>query len=70
MPFPPKDQQNKEIKTQMQILTEICQNRTTGKDVFFRKSSIAQIKKCETNESYITTWGTFPKKFKAIQRSG
>jgi hypothetical protein len=30
---------------------EICQNRTTRKDQFFRKSSIAQIKKCKTNES-------------------
>jgi hypothetical protein len=27
-----------------------CQNRTTGKDQFFRKSSIAQIEKCKTNE--------------------
>ena len=35
----------------MQILAEICQNRTAGKDVFFRKSFVAQIKKFETNES-------------------
>jgi hypothetical protein len=27
------------------------QNRTAGKDRFFRKSSVAQIKKCKTNES-------------------
>jgi hypothetical protein len=35
----------------MQILAEICQNRTSGKDQFFQKSSVAQIKKCKTNES-------------------
>ena len=41
----------------MQILAEICQNKTVGKDEFFQKSSVAQIKKCETNESQMTTWG-------------
>jgi hypothetical protein len=41
----------------MQIVVEICQNRTTGKDRFFRKSSVAQIEKCKTNESLIITWG-------------
>jgi hypothetical protein len=35
----------------MQIVAEICQNRTTGKNRFFRKSSIAQIEKCKTNGS-------------------
>jgi hypothetical protein len=35
----------------MQIVVEIHQNRTTGKDNFFRKSSIAQIEKYKTNES-------------------
>jgi hypothetical protein len=30
---------------------EIYQNRTAGKDQFFRKSSVAQIEKCKTNES-------------------
>ena len=34
----------------MQKMAEIYQNRTAGKDEFFRKSSVAQIKKCETNE--------------------
>jgi hypothetical protein len=29
----------------MQIMAEICQNRTAGKDQFFQKSSVAQIKK-------------------------
>ena len=44
-------QQKKEIKTQMQIWAEICQNIIAGKDEFFGKSSIGQIKNCETNES-------------------
>jgi hypothetical protein len=35
----------------MQIVAEICQNITAGKDRFFQKSSVAQIKKCKTNES-------------------
>jgi hypothetical protein len=36
---------------QMQIVAEIYQNRTVGKDNFFRKSSVAQIEKCKPNES-------------------
>jgi hypothetical protein len=35
----------------MQIVAEICQNRTIDKDQFFRKSTVAQIEKCKTNES-------------------
>jgi hypothetical protein len=35
----------------MQIVAEIDQNRTIGKDQFFPKSSVAQIEKCKTNES-------------------
>jgi hypothetical protein len=35
----------------MQMVAEICQNKIAGKDQFFRKSSIAQIEKCETNKS-------------------
>jgi hypothetical protein len=35
----------------VQIVAEICQNRTAGKDNFFGKSSVAQIEKCRTNES-------------------
>jgi hypothetical protein len=35
----------------MQIVAEIHQNRTASKDQFLKKSSIAQIKKCKTNES-------------------
>jgi hypothetical protein len=52
-----KKLKKKEIKRQMQIVAEICQNRRAGKDQFFRKSSVAQIEKCKTNESYIITWG-------------
>jgi hypothetical protein len=35
----------------MQIVAEVCQNRTSGKDQFFQKSSVAQIEKSETNKS-------------------
>jgi hypothetical protein len=35
----------------MQIVAEIYQNRTTGKELFFQKSSVAQIEKCKTNGS-------------------
>jgi hypothetical protein len=35
----------------MQIVAEICQNRTASKDQFIQKSSVAQIEKCKTNES-------------------
>jgi hypothetical protein len=37
----------------MQIVAEIFQNRITGKDRVFRKSSVAQIELCSTNKSYI-----------------
>jgi hypothetical protein len=33
----------------------ICQNRTADKDRFFRGSSVAQIEKCKTNESFDIT---------------
>jgi hypothetical protein len=35
----------------MQIVAEIRQNITKGKNRFFQKSSVAQIEKCKTNES-------------------
>ena len=60
--------QKKEIKTQMQILAG--QNRIAGKDEFFRNSYVAQIKKCETNESWITTWGRCPENIKNASHSG
>jgi hypothetical protein len=34
----------------------ICQNRTADKGRFFRGFSVAQIKKCKTNESLYITW--------------
>jgi hypothetical protein len=46
-----KELKKKEIKRQMQIVAEICQNRTEGKDRFSRKSSVAQIEKCKTNKT-------------------
>ena len=41
----------------MQKMAEICQNRPTGKDWIIRKYTVAQIEKCKTNESYITSIG-------------
>jgi hypothetical protein len=38
-------------------VVEICQNRTTDKGRVFRGPSVAQIKKCKTNESLDITWG-------------
>jgi hypothetical protein len=35
----------------MQIVAEICQNRTAGKDQFFQNSFVSQIEKFKTNES-------------------
>jgi hypothetical protein len=32
-------------------MAEIYQNRTAGKDQFFKPPSVAQIEKCKTNES-------------------
>jgi hypothetical protein len=34
-----------------QKVAEICQNRIASKDQFFKKSFVAQIEKCKTNES-------------------
>ena len=46
-----RELKEKEIKRQMQIMAEICQNRPAGKNQFFRRPSVAQIEKCSTNES-------------------
>jgi hypothetical protein len=54
----------------MQIVAEICQNRTAGKYRFFQKSSVAKIEKCKMNKSYIITWGMCTKNRRSIQRSG
>jgi hypothetical protein len=52
-----KRTQKKAIKWQTQILAEICQNRTADKGRIFEGFSVAQIKKCSTNESLDITWG-------------
>jgi hypothetical protein len=52
-----KELKKKAIKRQTQIVAEICQNRTADKGKFFQGPSVAQIKKCKTNESYDITWG-------------
>jgi ribosomal protein L13E len=39
------------------MVAEICQNRTADKGRIFRGFSVAQIKKCKTNESLDITWG-------------
>jgi hypothetical protein len=44
------------IKRQTQILAEIYQNRTANKGRIFEVFSVAQIKKCSTNESLDITW--------------
>jgi hypothetical protein len=54
----------------MQIMAEIYQNRTAGKDQFFKKSSVAQIEKYRTNKNYIITWGTCTKNHRSIRRTG
>jgi hypothetical protein len=38
-------------------VAEICQNRTADKGRFLKWFSVAQIKKCSTNESLDITWG-------------
>ena len=52
-----KRTQKKAIKWQTQILAEICQNRTADKGRIFKWFSVAQIKKCSTDESLDITWG-------------
>jgi hypothetical protein len=51
-----KKLKKKAIERQTQIVAEICQNRTADKCRFFREFSVAQIKKCKTNESMEITW--------------
>jgi hypothetical protein len=51
-----KRTQKKAIKRRTQILAEICQNRIADKGRIFKGFSIAQIKKCSTNESLDITW--------------
>jgi hypothetical protein len=46
-------------------VAEICQNRTADKGQIFRGPSIAQIKKCKTNESLDITWGICTTNFRS-----
>ena len=50
----------------MQILTEICQNRTARKDEFFRKSYVAQIRKPRTRKSCVYSPGLRTKNLRSI----
>jgi hypothetical protein len=68
--FRSKELKKKEIKRQMQIVAEISQNRTAGKDRFFRKSSVAQIEKCKSNKSYILTYDMCTQNCRSIRRLG
>jgi hypothetical protein len=52
-----KRTQKKAIKRQTQIVAEIYQNRTADKGRIFEGFSVAQIKKCSSNESLDITWG-------------
>jgi hypothetical protein len=47
----------------------ICQNRTAGKDRFFRGPSVAQMEMCKTNESLETTWGMCTRNIRSKRRS-
>ena len=44
--IPQKRTQKGINKKQMQIMAEICQNRPSGRNLFFRRPYVAQIKKC------------------------
>jgi ribosomal protein L13E len=52
-----KKTQKESDREATQIVAEICQNRTADKGRFFRGFSVAQIKKCKTNESLEITCG-------------
>jgi hypothetical protein len=52
-----KELKKKALERQTQLVAEICENRTADKGRFFRGFSVAQIKKCKTNESLDITWG-------------
>jgi hypothetical protein len=54
-----KELKKKAIERQTQIVAEIYQNRIADNGQFFRGFSVAQIKKCKTNESLDITWGIY-----------
>jgi hypothetical protein len=64
-----KELKKKAIERQTQILAEIYQNRIADKGWIFREFSVAQIKKCITNESLHITWGIFKRNHKSKRYS-
>jgi hypothetical protein len=46
-------------------VAEIYQNRTSDKGRFLKGFSVAQIKKCSTNESLDITWGICIRNFRS-----
>jgi hypothetical protein len=52
-----KRTQKESDKAEKRIVAEICQNRTADKGRIFEGFSVAQIKKCSTNDSLDITWG-------------
>jgi hypothetical protein len=46
-------------------MAEICQNKTAEKGQIFIGFSVAQIKKCITNESLDITWGICTRNFRS-----
>jgi hypothetical protein len=65
-----KRTKKKAIERQTQIVAKICQNRTADKGQFFRGVSVAQIKKCKTNESLDITWGICTRNYRSKRCSG
>jgi hypothetical protein len=51
-------------------VAEICQNRTDDKGRIFEGFSVAQIKKCSTNESLDITWGICTRNFRSKRYTG
>jgi hypothetical protein len=60
-----KRTQKESDKVATQILAEICQNRTADKGRIVEGFSVAQIKKCSTNESLDITWGICTRNFRS-----
>jgi hypothetical protein len=64
-----KEFKKKAIERQTQIVAEICQNRTADKGRIFWGPSVAQIKKCKTNESLDITRGICIRNFRSKRYS-
>jgi hypothetical protein len=57
--------QKESDKATTQILAEICQNRTADKGQICEGFSVAQIKKCSTNESLDITCGVCTRNYRS-----